>query len=100
MLSRALGAAGTGSGLSTRNLGDAVGEEAHALTVTEMPSHSHVPADGSTGILSTGSVDSFTTAGPGVLSTPINSTTLTNTGGGAGHNTIQPTTFLNFMIKL
>jgi microcystin-dependent protein len=34
--------AGTGNGLTNRTLGTAGGEESHALTTPEMPSHTHV----------------------------------------------------------
>jgi hypothetical protein len=35
-----------GNGLSTRNLGDTVGEETHTQTISEMPSHTHTLASG------------------------------------------------------
>jgi microcystin-dependent protein len=38
---RTLGAAGQGSGLSSRSIGDAVGSEHHILTTNEMPRHTH-----------------------------------------------------------
>ena len=40
-LGRALVAAGTGSGLSSRTLGSTFGEESHVLTTPEIPAHSH-----------------------------------------------------------
>lgn len=82
---------GTGTGLSTRNLGDLVGEENHTLTVAEEPSHGHsevtaVPAVGAaiTGV-------PVPSAVPGVGVTGA-------TGGGGGHNTMQPSLALNFYI--
>lgn len=39
---RSLIGAGTGNGLSARMIGEMVGAEAHTLTPTEMPSHTHV----------------------------------------------------------
>lgn len=41
MLGRALAIAGSGASLSSRALGETVGAETHALSVAEMPSHSH-----------------------------------------------------------
>jgi microcystin-dependent protein len=38
---RVMGAIGTGSGLTPRLLGAAVGEESHLLTTGELPSHTH-----------------------------------------------------------
>lgn len=42
---RVLGAVGSGSGLTTREKGDLVGEETHTLTINEMPAHKHGSAD-------------------------------------------------------
>jgi microcystin-dependent protein len=38
---RVLGSIGQGVGLTTRQLGDAAGEELHTLAVAEMPTHAH-----------------------------------------------------------
>lgn len=42
---RVLGNTGSGSGLTTRALGDVVGTETHVLTVEEMPDHRHTITD-------------------------------------------------------
>ena len=92
MLGRALAAAGAGAGLTTRNLGDTVGEEAHTLAVSEIPPHSHTYTQLSSGVSGT------LFWGPGSNDTGTFSTS--SIGGGAAHNNMQPTGFLNFMIKL
>lgn len=116
MLGRALAVAGTGSGLSARGLGDVVGEETHLLSATEMPSHNHPVSDpGHTNPLPGGLVTSTGAGGPvftggssggstpstnpttGTATTGI---TILNTGGGGAHNNMQPSSFLNAMIKL
>ena len=38
---RVLGAVGTGTGLTTRSLGDNVGSETHTMTTSQMPTHLH-----------------------------------------------------------
>lgn len=61
---RVLGAAGHGSGLTSRSIGDTVGEETHAMTLNEMVSHNH------TGTVDAAGTHTHTTnssAGPGGL---------------------------------
>ena len=86
------GAASTAGGITTsdRVLGQAYGEEEHILIVDEMPSHDHgVP---------------FGDEGGGTTAAVLGNETITintdTTGGGGGHNTIQPTTWLTWIIKL
>lgn len=89
MLGRALGVSGAGATLTSRSLGQTVGAETHTLTTTEMPAHTHdVPANGTgaQAFIASGS-------GGGVIAT-------TSAGGGGAHNNMQPTSFLNAMIKL
>ena len=95
-LGRALAIAGSGAGLTTRNLGDTTGEETHTLTQAEMPSHSH----SYTAPMSAGQ-DLAPWACPGGYagSTGTSSTT-GGAGSGGAHNNMQPTSFLNVMIKL
>ncbi|HKR19968.1 MAG TPA: hypothetical protein VJS41_07475 [Stellaceae bacterium] len=96
-LGRALAIAGSGAGLTTRNLGDTTGEETHTLTQAEMPSHTHTYTAGVT-----------TNPNPGMGSCvfspsaaiPTSGNTTGSAGSGSAHNNMQPTTFLNVMIKL
>jgi len=87
-------AAGTGTHtltltMANRALGETVGEEAHVTIFAETAPHDHdVPANG------TGS-SAFTANGSGGGLIPT-----TSEGGGQAHNNMQPTAFVNFMIKL
>jgi len=123
VLGRALAGAGAGAGLTSRALGHAVGEETHTLVAGEIPAHTHSGTTGAESATHTHhiGVNPANIAGGGVGSlqqgavaaspgqaTDTESTTHTHaftTDGGAGlngtpHNNIQPTNYLNVMIKL
>lgn len=95
-LGMALASAGNGALLTPRVLGSSTGEESHQLTIAEMPSHNH---PGSTvNIIISGSglgAGNNTVIGSGT--TAVN---VAAQGGGQAHNNMQPTTFMNFFIKL
>lgn len=96
-LGRVLAGSGQGSGLSNWALGQFNGQETHTLTIGEMPSHTHTPSAGNGNFVGattgpTGSVYATGSNGVGVVAN--------NTGGGGAHNNIQPTTYVNYYIKL
>jgi hypothetical protein len=95
VLGRALAISGAGSGLTSRSLGQTLGEETHVLTTSEMPSHTHtLNAYGNVPAISA----NFATSSDVLRSSsggPTNST-----GGDGAHNNMQPTSFLNVMVKL
>jgi microcystin-dependent protein len=68
---RVMGCIGTGTGLTTRTIGDKVGTETHILTTNEIPSHTHTNTLSSSGThnhggsTSTGGVHSHTINDPG-----------------------------------
>jgi microcystin-dependent protein len=118
-LGRALAAAGSGAGLTARTLGHALGEETHQLTTGEMPAHNHsgttdnADAAGGTPVDSnvSGNTVNFTAnAGGAPAIQTLNQTKIALThnhtfttgsaGGGGAHNNMQPSAFLNVMIKL
>src|SRR5258708_14346610 len=97
LLGRALAVSGAGSGLTNRDLARALGEETHVLVTAEIPSHNHalVTSDGSGSSSSKLPLNTpFTTA-----DVRTNFNTL-STGGDGAHNNMQPTAFLNVMVKL
>lgn len=118
MMGRALAVAGSGTGLTSRALGQFLGEENHNLTSAENGPHNHPISDpghahpiipmwiqGPYGYI----VASFQLAAqPGYQSSWESGATnsaytgilISSSGSGTGHNTMQPTTFLNAMIKL
>ena len=89
-LGRSIAVAGTGATLTARPLGSYVGEEEHQLTVDELAIHTHT-------FLTNQGTPGYT-AGPN-----FNVTLPADTGPAGGdepHNTMQPTSFWNVMIKL
>ncbi len=127
-LGRAIIIAGAGSGLTSRALGEILGEEAHALTAAENGTHTHtitvdphthtttqtphahsgvVDDVGSTYVGNEGSGHNYpvstSTAGANANITINNATataTAANSGLGDAHNNMQPSTAWNVMIKL
>jgi hypothetical protein len=89
---RALALAGAGSGLTNRVLGSTIGTETVTPSIATMANHNHLYAD--------------CTQGPGPQSllggpAPVGPFVPTSaTGGGTPANTMQPTTFMNVMVKL
>jgi hypothetical protein len=94
-LGRALAAYGTGSGLTARAMGATVGTETHTLSISEIPAHDHGVA-GSYAMGAGGNTN--TVGGSGSVSSGTN--LISSAGGGSAHNIMQPTVFLNVMIKL
>lgn len=101
--------AGTGPGLSPRQLGSKGGAESVTLTVNQMPGHSHeqrastdlakdagaqgkVPAR-----TNPASLDIYDGIGP---FTRLSSESMTSTGGSRSHTNLQPFTCIHFIIAL
>jgi len=88
-------------------LGERGGEQAHTLSISEIPTHVHnavaTSTNGSviipTGNLLAGGTPQFYHAPDGNL-TPLNAGTLANTGGSQPHENMQPYLTLNFCIAL
>jgi len=96
---------GTGGGLSTYTLGQAGGEESHQLTIGELASHTHTDSghthsDG-TAIPAVGAAITgvpVPSAVPSVGVTGIGNASISASGSGTPHNTIQPYLALNYFI--
>ncbi len=81
---------GTGTGLTTRNVGDTPGEEEHQLSESELASHSHsIPATATTLAVEPGEVTVLTPI-------PIITSSTGNTGGDTPHNNMQPSYALSY----
>jgi microcystin-dependent protein len=108
MMGRALGVGGSGSGLTSRTLGQTTGEENHLLVTNEIPAHKHTLTDPGHTHTYTGPGTAILNSGAGFpevngasnTGSAVTGITMANTGGGASHNNMQPTSFLNAMIKL
>lgn len=118
---RSLIGAGTGPGLTSREIGQTVGAETHVLTAAQMPSHTHLQ-DPHTHLqnphthnynwfAAPNAVNGLSTA-VGSLSAQVNivtsvAATATNqvatavnqaAGGGAAHNIMQPSAVINYIV--
>lgn len=96
---------GTGSGLTSRALGDSFGEEDHVITVAELASHGHTDAGHShtegTTIPSTvlvGVGAPVPTALGAVGVTGTGNASIANTGSDSPHNNMQPSLALHYFI--
>jgi len=79
-------------------IGDVVGEKEHALTVTELPAHSHAAASGFGSFIEVRNGGTGGTAGLAAGVT-MGAAQIANTGGGGTHNNMQPSLTTNFIIK-
>lgn len=94
MLGRALALGGAGASLTARTLGQTIGAETHTLLLDEIPSHFHVQHHTGSGASSQIQMGG---GGAGATNSGIPTTAV---GGSGAHNNMQPTAFLNAMIKL
>jgi hypothetical protein len=85
---RALAIAGSGSGLTARTLADTVGEETHVQTEAELAAHVHSNGSNTNGGIFSAVAGSYAAQNTG------------STGSSTAFNVMQPTTFLNIMVKL
>lgn len=117
-LGRALACYGAGSGLTSRAMAKIIGNETHQLVSAEMPSHTHTqnshnhtqdahshsynnPAIGGGLVNAAGPTGGGAgTTGTTVATNQAATATNQNTGGDGAHNNMQPSLFLNIMIKL
>lgn len=96
LLGRALGIAGAGATLTSRSLGQTLGEETHTMTLAELVAHTHTvtAAPGTAATATAGASTSFLQGtAPALLTT-------NSTGSTTPFNVMQPSAFLNCMIKL
>lgn len=111
LLGRAIALAGTGATLTARTLGHAVGEETHAQSVAELPVHTptfndpghiHSIAASSTAVTggTTVTTNSNNNSAAATTSSNTSNITMNPIGSGTPFNVMQPTNFLNAMVKL
>jgi hypothetical protein len=99
MLGRALAVSGSGAGLTARTLGQTTGTETHVLSTAEMPSHTHSGYYEDVTPTNAGYTVGAELAVQTVTGVPA-STATGSAGSGNAHANMQPTSFLNVMIKL
>lgn len=89
--------AGQGEGLKNREFSKKGGEEEHALTIAEMPSHTHIVKEGS--LSPNGSGDEVLTSGDDYTRIIASYSTTSSTGGDIPHNNMPPWLALTWIIK-
>ncbi|MBZ5589854.1 MAG: tail fiber protein [Acidobacteriia bacterium] len=102
---------GQGSGLTNRNLAESAGEEAHTLTIAELPAHTHAFSLGASTTIATDAQPSaarvlstsalgdrqFTGVAP---NTTLAAGTTGSAGTGSTHNNMQPYLVLRYCVSL
>lgn len=99
--------AGSGPGLTPRQLGSKSGEENVMLTVSEMPSHSHqLTASAATAdsrdpvpdlVFATAQADTYV---EDLTAANMNASAISSVGGGQSHSNLMPFTCIHFIIAL
>ena len=91
---------------SGHTLGERAGEQAHTLTIGEMPAHTHPVNASANGPTLTSPANNFWASNTGfapygtAADTAMSAQSLSNTGGGQAHLNMQPFLTLNFSIAL
>jgi microcystin-dependent protein len=118
-LGRLVGAAGAGSGLTLRQLGQPLGSETKTLSTTDMPPHNHggntdvESNDHNHGVTAAKNITGFTAVPDGGAVVDARDTTITtggasaqhrhpiaSQGSGGAHDIMPPAIYLNWEIKL
>ncbi len=87
-------------------LGESAGEQSHVVTISEMPTHTHVAnATNTAGTAITAANNLLAGTATQLYAAPqnlvaLNAATLTNVGGSQAHQNMQPFLTLNFCIAL
>ena len=100
--------AGRGPGLTSRRIGQQLGEAQVTLTEATMPNHTHVAQGSENVAIDTAPANNYVARGGGRgVNVYIDSATgagaskaLANTGGGQAHNNLQPYLAMSFIIAL
>jgi len=94
--------AGSGAGLTSRNLGTTGGAEQHTLSSTEMPAHTHSlirRANSDTGTYDTNNGHQDESSAATTDREELGDFNTKSTGGGSAHNNMQPFVALRYIIK-
>ena len=97
--------AGQGPGLTLRGVGDSLGTETHALTLAQLPFHTHAwrahAGNGSTDVPTGGVLARSAAAIPqfaAAADVDLAAAAIASTGGGAAHQNLQPSLTLTYIM--